>query len=259
MPNIKRIEIRDERELESILCDDISSLEDGLNIIQRQFPTESGPIDILAIDSDMNMVIIELKINESDVMLMQALRYYDYCIQNSDRIKSLYSDKIKELSGDVRIILVAPEFSQTLRKAVKYIEPQLDLKEYDYLEINGLKGLYCKAIEIEPVKEIPRRRSTEDHLNYIQSDRIREVCKNAIERIKSFDKENIEVRAVKYYIGFQYRGRLFARIKTKQNYFYLMGVAQGEWELEKTKISKDSDVKDEFIKKLCELFENLKP
>ena len=50
MPNIKRVEISDERELETILCDDISALEDGFVVIQRQFPTESGPMNILTLD-----------------------------------------------------------------------------------------------------------------------------------------------------------------------------------------------------------------
>ncbi len=74
MPNIKHVEISDERELDTIFCDNILALEDGFVVIQRQFLTESGPIDILALDSDNNFVVIEIKIKGFNEMLMKALR-----------------------------------------------------------------------------------------------------------------------------------------------------------------------------------------
>ncbi len=258
MTKIKKLELNDEKELEIILFQNPDYLEDGLKIVERQFPSESGPIDLLAIDSDNNLIIIELKIKEDDGMLLQSLRYYDYCLQNYDRIQNLYPEKISDLSNEIRIILVAPSFSQGLQKGVKYIEPPIDLIEYDFLEIENKKVLYCKPIEIEPAQPPPIRKTIDEHINYILDEDTKNVCKLTVETLKGIDKENIEVRSVKYYIGFQYKGRLFARIKTKHNFFYLMGVGGGDWEIEKTKIKTQKDITDKIMNKIKELYENLK-
>jgi len=258
MSRVKKIELKDEKELEMIIYKNSTYLEEGLKIIERQFPSESGPIDLLAVDTDNNLVVIELKIKESDDILIQALRYYDYCIQNYDRIKNMYPEKIDELSGEIRIILLAPSFSYGLQKAAKYIEPQLDLIEYDYIEVEKQKVLYCKNRVIEPTKPIPQRKTVDDHLNYILNDNVRDLCRQTIDEIKEIDPEEIEIRSAKYYIGFQFRGRLFARIKTRHEYFHLMGVQSGDWSVESTKIKHKKDFTKNILNKIESLYSELK-
>ena len=51
-----------ESRLEDWLRDDIGLVNNGLLVIGQQVPTEhTGDIDLLAIDSDANLVILELK------------------------------------------------------------------------------------------------------------------------------------------------------------------------------------------------------
>jgi RecB family endonuclease NucS len=62
MPNrITEIEIKEKNVLEPMLVQDLEQIEQGLKFIGRQLPTVSGPLDILAVDSDGALVIIELK------------------------------------------------------------------------------------------------------------------------------------------------------------------------------------------------------
>src|SRR3990172_5259164 len=80
-----------ERELESILVANPDVIEQGLHIISHQHPTDSGPLDILAVDSEGTLVIIELKNEASDGHLDQGLRYYDWCRLNISWISQIYS------------------------------------------------------------------------------------------------------------------------------------------------------------------------
>lgn len=187
---------------------------------------------------------------------MQTMRYYDYVSQNVDKIAKLYS-KIKIATDEEpRIILIAPAFSETLRKSAKYVDLKLDLFEYDYLSTDHTRGLVCRSVDIETPKEMPARKTVEDHLNYITNEKVRNLCAKTIEKIEGIG-EDIEAHGVMHYVGFKYRGRLFARLKTKRNYFYTMGVTSDTWEYDKTRIEKKSDFSEEHFNKIKRIYQDI--
>lgn len=63
-------------DLEKWLASDPSIIRPGLKVIGRQVPTQSGPLDLLAIDGFGNLVVIELKRDQiARVALAQAIDY----------------------------------------------------------------------------------------------------------------------------------------------------------------------------------------
>lgn len=66
--------------LQTTLSNDFEILEDGEETIGQQFPTDVGPIDILAISRDKSrLLVIELKRGRaSDVVVGQLLRYMGF-------------------------------------------------------------------------------------------------------------------------------------------------------------------------------------
>jgi endonuclease len=50
-----------ERELQELLADHPSHLEDGLTCVQREFRTDLGPVDLLCRDADGGAVAVEIK------------------------------------------------------------------------------------------------------------------------------------------------------------------------------------------------------
>lgn len=90
----KRVQIK-ERILEDLLEADIEKLEDGLVLVRRQYPTASGPIDLLAKDKNDVFVVIELKRGrESDKVVGQVGRYLTWVIErlakgNSKRVRGI--------------------------------------------------------------------------------------------------------------------------------------------------------------------------
>jgi len=78
---LEEIEI-EEKKLEQILYENPGYLEEGMRAIARQYPTDSGPLDLLLADEDDVLVVVELKNEEDDYQLLQALRYYDYIAEH---------------------------------------------------------------------------------------------------------------------------------------------------------------------------------
>jgi hypothetical protein len=115
-----------ERDLERIILNDLSLIEEGLKLFREgesvgvQLDTGVvGRLDILAIDKQGRYVVIELKAGEaSDRVCGQILRYMGWVF--------------KEKSGgkDVRGIIVANEFDEKIKYAVSIL-PQIDLRKYD--------------------------------------------------------------------------------------------------------------------------------
>lgn len=93
-----------EKQLESFLRDNLTSIESGLRIytdsdgnLGKQYVTDVGIIDLLCIDNSENFVVIELKKKStSDIVVGQILRYMGWVKQN------LNNDK------EVRGIIITP-------------------------------------------------------------------------------------------------------------------------------------------------------
>jgi RecB family endonuclease NucS len=64
----KRLDLDQERELESQVIKDPEALEDGLVYLTHQRAANDNYIDVLAADSDGVLVVIELKVGEEDEM-----------------------------------------------------------------------------------------------------------------------------------------------------------------------------------------------
>lgn len=50
--------IKEEWELENILAKDPSIIEEGLNLVAKQYSTPVGTIDLLCVDSEDSLVVI---------------------------------------------------------------------------------------------------------------------------------------------------------------------------------------------------------
>lgn len=225
MAIIKQVSIDKEAELEDLIIKKyLDGIENGLKLIKNQIRTDSGPLDILCVDEDGTLAIIELKIIESDDALVQSLRYLDWVNKNSDRIKEWTISKNLniDVSKQPRVILIAPSFSETIRRIIKYLDVDTDLFEYNCIKIGEEKGLVFKRVETEEMPAVVREPTSVDNwLNYFADEPLKELCRSIIERVKSISPE-IEVKAQKNYFGFYYRNRLLGIIQPKKHFFWYL-------------------------------------
>ena len=97
--------------------------------VGQQYPSDTGPIDILAISKDKKtLLIVELKKGRaSDVVVGQALRYMGYV-----------QEELAEENQDVRGVIIALEDNQRIRRALK-MTPNIEFYRYE-ISFKLLKG-----------------------------------------------------------------------------------------------------------------------
>lgn len=93
--------------------------EDGEKVGQ-QYPTDTGPMDILAIKKDKTeLLVVELKKGRaSDAVVGQILRYMGYAAQ-----------ELAEANQKVRGVIIAQEDDQRIRRALA-VTPSIDFYRY---------------------------------------------------------------------------------------------------------------------------------
>jgi hypothetical protein len=104
-----------EKMLEDLLEFNLHLLEKGLTLIGRQYQTLVGPIDLLAIDSNGDYVVIELKKSRAgDRVIGQIQRYRGYILQelarSNQRVRGMIVSRTvdKKLKYAVRALQAEP-------------------------------------------------------------------------------------------------------------------------------------------------------
>lgn len=230
MIKVKAVSVREKEELEPLLIANPEIIEEGLKIIAHQHPTDSGPLDILAVDSEGTLVVIELKNEAADSHLDQGLRYYDWCRQNISWIANAYSGKVK-INPDAtpRLMLIAPTFTDIVRRIAKYIAAELDLIEYHAFENEkGERGLICTAIDYGRPPVPPEIPSIEKKMEYFQSAKVRDLFKSVLDELAA---KQVEIKPItELWISFWYRGKRFMYMAPKRNFFVVQVLApDGNW------------------------------
>lgn len=227
---IKKIEVS-ERELETLLINDLSVIDENLMFLGNQIQTDSGPLDILALDKvDNSLGLIELKVKPDDEQLFQAIRYYDWVRSRIEWINSSYRKEIGrdiDIKADPWIILVAPDFSEKLKKVARYVDVPLELYEYTVLEFpNKEKYVFCKDIDYgEPYEsvEIP---TIQGHLDYISDEEVRNLCSEVFSQLQDI---GINFQPRKGFINLLRKGDRIGKVRCKRTFFKIKTSFKGEW------------------------------
>jgi hypothetical protein len=123
-----------EKTLEDFLEFNLGLLEDGLVFVQRQYPTASGPLDILARDRRRRWVVIELKRGRAaDRVIGQLLRYRAFIV----------SERAKGRDQLVRGFVVAPQPDRTLVEAARGA-PTVPLEVFQFTVKGQARRMYPK-------------------------------------------------------------------------------------------------------------------
>lgn len=102
--------------------------EDG-ELVGQQYPTDTGPIDILAVSKDKKrLLVVELKKGRaSDVVVGQTLRYMGFVAQ-----------ELAEPGQETRGVIIALDDDQRIRRALA-VAPSIDFYRYQ-VSFKLLKG-----------------------------------------------------------------------------------------------------------------------
>jgi len=143
---------------------EISQLERDLTIICSHVPiNDKAILDVLCHDNNGQLVILQLNVNEDDIMLLHGIQSLDYVDKFKSFLKATYNKNKIDDNQKPRLILIAPSFSDALRRAVEGMKGiRVDLYEWEYLKLGDHKGLRLQPIFAWKPEEKPKEeRSTE--------------------------------------------------------------------------------------------------
>jgi len=230
MLKVNPISLSEREELEPILVKNPSVIEAGLKVLAHQHQTDSGPLDILAVDAEGTLVVIELKSQPSEGHLDQGLRYYDWCRKNISWISSAYSNKAN-VNPDLppRLLLIAPSFTETVSRIAKYVDVELELIEYHAFEDeNGKKGLICKSIDYGQPPVPPEIPSLEKKMEYFHLEKVKQLFKAVLDELA---EKEVEIKPISgLWISFWYKNKRFMYMSPKRQFFIVEVLApDGDW------------------------------
>lgn len=211
MSTLKKTKPKNEKELHSIIEKELDALEEGLVLLRYEFALTKGIPDFLCVDSGGRLVVIEVKLQEDEYILFQALRYYNDIDRDRYIIAKMFSNKNINPGEHPRIVLIAEKFSDDIRRLSTLVIPDVELNEYTLLSTSeGKEGIFFHPVSLPKVEEVPTRpKSKKEIINYMTKDILRPLFRKIIEEIKELG-EGIEEYTRQDYIGFKFRGRQVA-------------------------------------------------
>jgi Holliday junction resolvase-like predicted endonuclease len=255
---LKKINIREREELEPIVIKDPEIIENGLKIITHQLMTDSGPLDILAVDSDNALVIIELKAEAVESHIDQGLRYYDWCNQNISWIANAYKSYKINPETKPRLILVSPAYTENVKRIAKYIDVDLQLYEYIALENeNNERTIVCKSIDFGQQSEPTIIPTIEKKLEYFKDEKVKKLFENVLDNLKN---KGIEIKPIKdLWISFWYKNKRFMYMSPKQNFFIIEVLTLENTWAPRIRINNEKDWEENyklFVEKYIDFLDN---
>jgi hypothetical protein len=120
-------------QLVAILPPDWSvALEEGLRTIDGKIPCHGcGEIDVLAVDRMGKLTIIDVDTTMNDGLLLRGLGHLDWVLRDAHNVQRMYAAHGVDVALPPRLILVAPQFSQLLRRVMRQVtRPQIQCLRY---------------------------------------------------------------------------------------------------------------------------------
>lgn len=151
--SIRPLGLTDREELAALVEANLPALEEGVSVLERRFPAGQVPVDLVAADSRERLVLIILGSGSNPALLLQGLEAYGWCRENGALLGRLLPGAGIDTAVPPRLFLLAPRFSDSLRRTARYLGPLSPvLVECRCLEVNGERGICFEPVEgnVEP-------------------------------------------------------------------------------------------------------------
>ncbi len=261
MATLKKAKPKNEKELHSIIEKELEALEEGLVLLKYEYELVKGNPDFLCSDSGGRLVIIEVKLQEDENMLFQALRYYNEIDRDRYIIAKMFSKKTVNPEDHPRIVLIAESFSDDLRRMGTLVMPDVEMYEYTVLRTeDGKEGICYHPVSLPKVEDKPAPQKTiEELIAYMTKGSLVPIFEKSRNDIRSINK-GIEEYLTQGYVGFKYRGRQIAFLVPHRK-SYDIGVSiideDGHTTYDTQRIETGTEDYSEILRKIQKSFENL--
>ncbi|KPJ48691.1 hypothetical protein AMJ40_07055 [candidate division TA06 bacterium DG_26] len=131
------------------IFDQPDEIESGLRMVDKDVKiADYGSIDIIGVDSSKALVLIQVGLDDSPQILLDALGCLDWVLRNGDIVRRLYDSSDVNCSRRPRVFVMTPHLSGLFLRMSAYFSPlELDLFEYSY--VPSLDGLVVQKVDRE--------------------------------------------------------------------------------------------------------------
>lgn len=223
--NIESRPFASESDLEKFIFNNQSILGGDIFIFKRQVRTGSkdGIPDMLGIDTDGQICIIELKnIEANDDIVPQVLGYAIWAEENPDSMKNLWiecKNKPEEFfpnwdNLDIRILLIAPSFKQSVLKSSQKIAYPVELYKINRYGTENDEFIEVEVLENKDKKIVTTKAKEEYSWEFYEQEYDKETTKQfkkIVDQIKQYCEKqnwNISYNLNKFYTGFKLGNRV---------------------------------------------------
>jgi len=232
MRKYKSVELIDSQ-LEDLVRTGSEVIEEGLKYVDHQKINGKDRIDVLFVDSGNSMVAAELDIVEDDNMLLQGLDYYNYVATNIEALARIYKNDRIDPTNAIRLMLIAPGFSQTLTNRCRWIDANISLYTYKCIKFDGSDEVIPIITETSiPTPPEPPRKiyNFEDRLGYITNQEIRGILSSLLSDLPNWGKDTILIEPIRYAISVKMGGKVFMHLSLRRDNFLVeTHSAEGKW------------------------------
>lgn len=190
-------------------------------IIYRQIQTgnKQGIPDMLGVDKDARVCIVELKnAQATEAILPQSLGYAIWAETNPDSIKAIWleskhkpEDIVLEWDNlDIRIVLVAPDFRESVPRMAGKLGYQVDLIRVRRYVFESDEFLLVETLEEKPQPKVTTTKVKGDwNWDFYESEHGKEATaqfRKAVEAIAALARKkgwDLPFNVNKYYTGFK--------------------------------------------------------
>ncbi|NQU85784.1 MAG: DUF91 domain-containing protein [Mariniphaga sp.] len=209
-----------EKELHSIIKENLESIEVGLKLLEYEKILPKGIPDFLCVDSGGRLVIIEVKLHQDENILFQGLRYYNDVFKNRDALANIFKNKNIDAKQLPRIILIAENFSDDIRNLTTLVTPTVELYLYQVVKVSDEQGIVFMTVTNPKVEgnEIYEPPKLENIIEYLKNKSLLQIIEKIRQEIQSINPL-IEEYITYSYIGYKYKGQYIGSIKTQRQSF----------------------------------------
>ncbi len=155
--SIEKLKIENHQELEDMITKEMGQIEKDLTMICNHIPiNDKATLDVLCHDENGQLVIVQVNVDEDDTMLLHGIQSLDYVDKFKSFLKATYNKHKIDDKEKPRLIMVAPSFSDAVRRAVESMKGiRVDLYEFEYLKLGDHKGLRLQSIFASATHAVP--------------------------------------------------------------------------------------------------------
>jgi len=232
MRKYKSVELIDSQ-LDDLVRTGSEVIEEGLKYVDHQKIPGKDRMDVLFVDCRNSMVAAEMNIVGDDNMLLQGLDYYNYVTTNIEALVRIYKNDRIDPTKAIRLMLIAPNFSQTLTNRCRWIDANISLYTYKCIKFDGsdeVIPIFSQTSIPTPPEPPGEIYSLEDRYGYITNQESRGILASLLSDLPNWGKDKISIEPIKYAISVKLGSKVFMHLALRRdNFFVETHSAEGKW------------------------------